>query len=592
MKNKKNYRRYFGILVLAIAGLFSSVLHGQTVIADNTYDDGDWSVAVVSEFGGSESHEQRLSEGNPDAYRYMKHTLPVPPGQNDLTRVDVTHIYEADAFLALDDITHIDYSEDIRLLNLSWEQAFIVSYPAIRQSGRVYRANDFLSVIGHTQWTSGSLTGLTADDFIALDGSGGHPDFSDAGDFLYFGFWRISTRGATQPPIPPNEDLIYEHGSDNFTVTIHEQPPANSAPIARGDEALYLDYFMNSPSVIPVLENDSDPDGDPIRVLSVDEPAFGGTIVSFNDNSITYSVEEPLRLEPESDFFVYTITDEQDESTPAFVNIYFCVCPIECVALFLAPPPDGVPNGGVRNNVAGTSVADTLNVDLFRRFRDEALLPTETGTSFVDLYYHNAPEVMPLLIFDRPDIGSQAFTALEMMQEPLRNLVEGDGSMPITQTLVDTVSAFLDSLTAAVSDSLRDALNVELARLGSLQELVGLPVAEAVNTAIGDSAATGVHDDQPFAPDAFALEQNYPNPFNLSTQIVYHLKTSAQVELTIHNVRGQVIRTLVSAFQTPGTKSVQWDGLNEAGLEMPSGVYFMRLTAGDVQRSRKLILTK
>jgi hypothetical protein len=264
----------------------------------------------------------------------MEHILPAPPGPNDLTHVEVTHIFNGDAYLPLDAIDHIDYAEDLKLLNLQWDQAFIVSYPAIRQSGRFYRATQRLIVIADTLWRHGALTGLKAIDFIALDGSGDKPDFSDRGDFLFFGFWRISTRGATLPPIPANQNLVYQHGSDNFTVTIHNAPPPNQPPIARADDYLYLDYFFNSNKTLRVLQNDSDPESDPIRVLSVGEPAFGGTIDSFNDTSITYSMASPLFANLESDFFLYKITDGLNESLEAFVTMHFCICPSSVLPCF------------------------------------------------------------------------------------------------------------------------------------------------------------------------------------------------------------------------------------------------------------------
>jgi hypothetical protein len=209
--------------------LIVSPVAGQTVISDSTYFPADWSVQVVTAFGASETHEQRLTGGNPGAFRYMEHILPAPPGLNDLARVEVTHFNVLDfyrpAFQGA--IDHIDYAEDIRLINLSWNQAFIVSYPAIRQNNRFYRATKFLSVIADTAWQRGSITGLKATDFVALDGAGGRPDFSEQGAAVYFGFWRISTRGATQPPIPANQNLVYQHGSDNLTITIHSQPSPN-----------------------------------------------------------------------------------------------------------------------------------------------------------------------------------------------------------------------------------------------------------------------------------------------------------------------------------------------------------------------------
>lgn len=574
-----------------------SSLCGQTVISDSTYNPADWSVQVVTAFGASETHEQWLAGGNPGAFRYMEHILPAPPGPNDLTVVSVTHIYDGDAYLPLDAVDHIDCSEGIKLFNLPWNEAFVVSYPAIRQSGKLYRATQRLMVIADTAWSSGSLTGLTANDFIALDGSNDKPDFSEQGDFLYFGFWRVSSRGATLPPIPPNQDLIYQHGSDNFTVTVHNASPPNQPPVARADDYLYLDYFFNSNKTLRVLQNDSDPEGDPIRVLSVDNPAFGGTIESFNDTSITYSHEGLLSANLETDFFLYKITDGLNQSLDAFVTMHFCVCPLECIALFLAPPALSKAAGSL---AAAKAIIDTLDVDLFRRFRDETLLPTETGTRFVGLYYRNAPEVMPLLLFDRRDIGLQAVTALTMMQAPLRNLLDGDGSEIITQALIDSARTFLDSLMVAASDSLRDSLNVELARLGPLQDLAGLSVAEAVEKALG--TPTRVDDGRTATPKEFVLKQNYPNPFwsgaasrsagNPATEIRYHLPQAAHVKLAIYNIQGREIKTLVEEFQSAGEKSVIWNGADNQEREMTSGIYFYRLNAGAFRETKKMILMR
>jgi hypothetical protein len=77
-------------------------------------------------------------------------------------------------------------------------------------------------------------------------------------------------------------------------------------------------------------------------------------------------------------------------------------------------------------------------------------------------------------------------------------------------------------------------------------------------------------------PNVFVLEANYPNPFNPSTTIRYLLPQAAHVDLSIYNVQGQCIQTLVNAYQTGGTYSVQWNG-RVNGTAAASGVYFARL---------------
>ncbi len=90
-----------------------------------------------------------------------------------------------------------------------------------------------------------------------------------------------------------------------------------------------------------------------------------------------------------------------------------------------------------------------------------------------------------------------------------------------------------------------------------------------------------------FAPSSFQLEQNYPNPFNPSTIISYTLPTEASVDLTVFNVLGQVVATLVRDIEGPGTKMVRFDG---SGL--PNGAYFYRLQVGSRSEMRMLSIVR
>ena len=85
---------------------------------------------------------------------------------------------------------------------------------------------------------------------------------------------------------------------------------------------------------------------------------------------------------------------------------------------------------------------------------------------------------------------------------------------------------------------------------------------------------------------------NYPNPFNPETQISYTLSNSEHVTLQIFNMQGQLIRTLVNGMQSAGSHSVKWDGTNEAGEKVVSGVYVYKLQAGNDSVSRRMMLMK
>ena len=85
----------------------------------------------------------------------------------------------------------------------------------------------------------------------------------------------------------------------------------------------------------------------------------------------------------------------------------------------------------------------------------------------------------------------------------------------------------------------------------------------------------------------YLLSQNWPNPFNSSCAIKYSIPKSSQVSLKIFNTLGEEIATLVNEEKSAGTYELTWNAAN-----IPSGVYFYRLQAGDFVQTRKMILLK
>jgi hypothetical protein len=92
--------------------------------------------------------------------------------------------------------------------------------------------------------------------------------------------------------------------------------------------------------------------------------------------------------------------------------------------------------------------------------------------------------------------------------------------------------------------------------------------------------------------DKFVLYSAYPNPFNPSTTIRYALSNSSRITLKVYNILGEKIRTIVDEFQSPGEKSVMWDGTNNQGKSVGSGVYLYQLQSGNEIKTKKMTLLK
>jgi len=106
------------------------------------------------------------------------------------------------------------------------------------------------------------------------------------------------------------------------------------------------------------------------------------------------------------------------------------------------------------------------------------------------------------------------------------------------------------------------------------------------------AGVTDVERVSEIVPDAMELGQNYPNPFNPSTVIRYSLPHTADVHLTVYDLMGREVATLVSGRQLPGVYETRWDGTTTAGTVVASGIYFYSLQAGEMSQTRKMVLVK
>jgi hypothetical protein len=118
---------------------------------------------------------------------------------------------------------------------------------------------------------------------------------------------------------------------------------------------------------------------------------------------------------------------------------------------------------------------------------------------------------------------------------------------------------------------------------GGRETLLSLPVGDRA-VVVGRIPLRGV--------ESFVISGNYPNPFNPATQIAYQILEPGDVSLTIYNLLGQEVRTLVRGYVQPGQYQVVWDGKDNLGQPVSSGVYVYRLAGKQLSQTRRMLLLK
>ena len=101
-----------------------------------------------------------------------------------------------------------------------------------------------------------------------------------------------------------------------------------------------------------------------------------------------------------------------------------------------------------------------------------------------------------------------------------------------------------------------------------------------------------ITDDGSVLPDEYALHQNYPNPFNPVTTLRYNLPENNLVNVTIYDMLGRQVKTLINQTQDAGYRSVIWDATNDHGKPLSAGIYLYQIEAGEYISTKKMVLLK
>jgi hypothetical protein len=163
----------------------------------------------------------------------------------------------------------------------------------------------------------------------------------------------------------------------------------------------------------------------------------------------------------------------------------------------------------------------------------------------------------------------------------------------VSKTIVNGIVVSADS-TTNIDYAWASKNNFFVAIISSQDDETNPNFTNASNFGRLASLATGVAsrsgDDS--VPTGFVLQQNFPNPFNPETRITFQLSGAGYAELSVYNLMGEKVRTLVAASMLPGTHSVQWDGRDERGERLATGTYVYRLKAGGGEQSKTMLLLK
>ena len=162
-------------------------------------------------------------------------------------------------------------------------------------------------------------------------------------------------------------------------------------------------------------------------------------------------------------------------------------------------------------------------------------------------------------------------------------VTDGSGNYTITGLTQETFNVFTDAFgyTSSGSASSSTTYNSD-----------GTATAGSASLSVTPESPLAVKTPSAVQPTSYSLEQNYPNPFNPTTQIAFNIAQTERVDISIFNILGQKVATVVDGEMGSGAHIVMWNGRNQNGELLPSGVYFYRLSTPNFTAVKKMLLLK
>lgn len=405
----------------------------------------------------------------------------------------------------------------------------------------------------------------------------------------------------TVPEFPMAEHLLVGDlsGKGNYGTLFYDDISITGSVVSPEPIAVNDQFVDDGPEAkfFPILQNDVLPQGATIAI-SIETPPQHGQILSIEEDGIWFQKEEGFEGADQLSYSLAVLGQGSTKKTRLTGGATMIYQAFVCACFLVTSSKDykkcigkeqRIDPLGKRFGPDYASLIDSLDLNLLIRWRDELLRTTVAGAALFDDLTFNSPEILQIVLFDQPDLHDRIAPLFLMLQDPARSLLEGDGSEVITQAQMDSVAAFFASLRAASSRDLSQQLQADLMALGPLDNYVGLTVQEAYEL-LGNPAGTAIEEELPETATGFVLEQNFPNPFVTATQIRYTLERPTAVSLAIYDIRGRRVKTLADGRSEQGVQTVTWNGMDERGIAVPSGVYFVRLSTDTFQQAKRMVV--
>jgi hypothetical protein len=354
---------------------------------------------------------------------------------------------------------------------------------------------------------------------------------------------------------------------------------------------------------IEFVLNAIDADNDPVRYGAANLPP-GAVFDSLGTRIFTWGTDENSAGRYEVSFFAYDTRGGHDEEL-----VIIEVANVNRPPVIVSRSPKGIPGVWPDTSIAGGTITMRViaqdpdgDVLSYRWLANGQMTNTITSTfvfgseikwSYVEAWVFDQTDTVRTSWYIKTPVQMQAFTASAIASNKIQ--LEW-------QTASEINSAGFNVLRGRSLSGDFERINAELIPVNAEGRYSYVDAGVQVNERYyykleeidlqGIATLHGPISATVAAPLTFELRQNYPNPFNPTTNISYALPRDVQVKLTIYNLLGQRVRELVNEAQKAGVHTQVWDGRDQGGRSLPSGVYHFRIEAGEFVAVKRMTLMK